>query len=395
MEETTMTTVINPSNSVGSTHIVRPEPVNLNGCVTALLEPYIDIAKRVWYSPVGDCVLVKNGSFELWSNGTSVPPDHWVNDGLLSVRQSGITQVGTYSALLIGAATTNNLYFTTYNVGGYLGEVISFGCWVYSSDSNCAAITLDDGANSVTARHQVADTWEFITVSMRIADNANFIQLRLYPDERLGWSPAVFDGAMIAKGTEFLDFNKQFRTGSNNGTIYGNPQKVGRGLYFDGVDDYLECGDLGFANETFTVGAWWNQTSSVSTVAPPVSILKYDRPSTGASFAPCTNSILRICYGRSNGNYMNFTITQAYNFNEWYHTMVTYDGTTLKTYFNGKEKDSRNATIPKSVHSYIARWTTYSSHYFHGSVDDVKICNGAKSGDEVLAEYNLAKERYT
>ena len=55
--------------------------------------------------------------------------------------------------------------------------------------------------------------------------------------------------------------------GNNDGTIMGDPEmvegKIGDALKFDGIDDYVDCGNdgsLDFGRKELTVAAWFKTT---------------------------------------------------------------------------------------------------------------------------------------
>jgi hypothetical protein len=159
--------------------------------------------------------------------------------------------------------------------------------------------------------------------------------------------------------------------------------RVNRAEVFNGIDDYVACGDPGFTDNSFTLGAWWNHTANTSRWAAVVSTLKHASPSAGIQFAPDSEYRFSITHGVSGTSDTYFQINQSYDFNQWYHTMLTYDGTTLKTYFNSQEIDSRNiAAIPKSIKSRIGRWSENDGYYFNGSIADVWIHNRALTESE-------------
>jgi hypothetical protein len=155
-----------------------------------------------------------------------------------------------------------------------------------------------------------------------------------------------------------------------------------RAMTFNGAGDYVECGDLGFPDNSFTVAAWWNQSVFVSYWNAIVSTLDWQSSSAGIGFAPDTLQHLRITYGRTGLVYHYFKVAQDYDLNQWYHTMLTYDGTTIKTYFNNQEIDSRDLAIPKGSGSRIGRWADHDSAYFTGSINDVWIHNRALTESE-------------
>ena len=84
--------------------------------------------------------------------------------------------------------------------------------------------------------------------------------------------------------------------------------------------------------------------------------------------------------------------TQTLSNNTWYHYVGTYDGTNARVYINGAlvgtSANSSGALSASGVDVNIGRNGAYSSDYFTGTVDEVRISNVAYSADWIKTEYN-------
>jgi hypothetical protein len=77
------------------------------------------------------------------------------------------------------------------------------------------------------------------------------------------------------------------------------------------------------------------------------------------------------------------------NFNQWYHTVITYDGTTVKSYLNGVYIGSKNATLNTSTTSNIkVGCRNNTSAYFLGKIDDIGVWNSTLTQQEITNLYN-------
>ena len=77
------------------------------------------------------------------------------------------------------------------------------------------------------------------------------------------------------------------------------------------------------------------------------------------------------------------------NFNQWYHTVITYDGTTVKSYLNGVYIGSKIVTLNTSTTSNIKVGSrNNTSAYFLGKIDDIGVWNRALTEQEITNLYN-------
>ncbi|MFZ2189783.1 MAG: LamG-like jellyroll fold domain-containing protein [Candidatus Magasanikiibacteriota bacterium] len=79
--------------------------------------------------------------------------------------------------------------------------------------------------------------------------------------------------------------------------------------------------------------------------------------------------------------------------NNWYHIASTYDGTNFKMFVNGSlvATSTGSATIDSNTNPL--RIGGYSSNYFKGSLDDVRVYNRALSVKEVTQLFSLGKAK--
>lgn len=138
--------------------------------------------------------------------------------------------------------------------------------------------------------------------------------------------------------------------GSNDGTFVSTPYFNREGLNFDGVDDYIDCGNNASLNvDAITVSAWVKHTTAeawVTIVArgaggveQPFGLLS------GA--AAQYYSVVRTSGGASS-TYWGFTPSA----NTWYHIVFSYDSVNgMETYVNGVPKNTAaaNGTIDYSA----------------------------------------------
>jgi hypothetical protein len=151
-------------------------------------------------------------------------------------------------------------------------------------------------------------------------------------------------------GTTVID-----QEGNYDGLIVNNTArvagKIGNGIYFDGVDDYLYIGDVNEmdAPTTFTVGMWFNRTTDNSGTANDTGHLVNNILLAQSSTAE--NDNLEI---GTEGSKLEFyvdtagtdligadggTVDVGLANNEWHHLVVSLDyrsGAEFKAYFDGE-----------------------------------------------------------
>ncbi|MFW0862566.1 MAG: DUF2341 domain-containing protein [Candidatus Komeilibacteria bacterium] len=186
----------------------------------------------------------------------------------------------------------------------------------------------------------------------------------------------------------------------NTGTVTGTTVVVGKygnGRSFNGtVSDYITIADNSIIKPTdaITVEAWFNTTNKSAT-----SRIISKTESSGYQLSLNENS---AC----GSDYLCFLIyvdgdtyrpavwpVSNLNNNQWYHAVGTYDGNDIKLYVDGDLKDVytkagtiKTSTVPLCIGSEAGASCALGS-YFPGKIDDVKIYNVARTGEQIMRDY--------
>jgi hypothetical protein len=189
-------------------------------------------------------------------------------------------------------------------------------------------------------------------------------------------------------------------SGNNNaGTLVGGPQwqpaggKTGGAMAFDGVDDYIECGNDPSVNVTkaVSVSAWIKLTgpakdqkiaSNQDDVCGGYKIAVYDNKTEfeirDSGNAPTTNRFV------DGGTTLEPGV--------WYHVVGTYNqGGSIKTYVNAKldrEQPASDILAPSAGVLKIGREPFKDLYWFNGLMDDLRIYNYPLSQAEITALYS-------
>jgi len=188
----------------------------------------------------------------------------------------------------------------------------------------------------------------------------------------------------------------------NNGTIYGakwTKGKYGSALQFDGVDDYVDCGNVLNIDLPITMSVF----CYIDSLDAPAFIFGSDDVSTyyGWMFYISTTGKVVLLYGDGGGAASNYrrafltgegTVTTG----TWYHIVGIIRGPTdMAVYVNGSEVsgtysgsggDMAHSSDPARIGARTA-----SGDYFHGLIDEVRIYNRALSAEEIRYHYNRGR----
>ncbi len=216
------------------------------------------------------------------------------------------------------------------------------------------------------------DVWCFTTIPVFGLDDPNL----------LGWWK--FD---MGYGIRAWDWSGH----ENHGTRVGDPPWVGGktgdandfALEFDGIDDYVDCGDVGTSGPV-TIAAWvkWTGSGNQAIVSKVTGTSQKDYD------ISVDNGVLELWYESGTGDQWVYS-TQPIPTDEWTHIAIAFD--TLysgRMYINAALDQSWDTTGnnrgPSTQPVNIGRRAgTYNSNYFSGTIDDVRIYDYALSGEEI------------
>lgn len=216
---------------------------------------------------------------------------------------------------------------------------------------------------------------------------SNWLQSRILPNLITWWR---------------LDGNPDDAAGSNHGNVYGGtwgPGWIKGALNFDGSDDYFETSDDSLINFTM------NDSFSISLWTLPVE--------SGCLLSKMKAENYDTCFGY---NLLWFDSDQALTFvleasrwysmaiytpngsvpaGSWNHIVIVYDNRDVSIFINGQQKatdyfrlDSGDTYPDKNLALGVKSYRSYMTHYFTGSIDDVRIFNKALSQSEIELLYS-------
>jgi hypothetical protein len=185
-------------------------------------------------------------------------------------------------------------------------------------------------------------------------------------------------------------------TPSNDAALYGSPSWVegihDRALNLHGSSDYAQAPDdycLDIQN-ALTIALWVRpeQLSTQDMVKKAVkdSVDGYEITLATGSGSPSPNKVFFRLNDATSGNTYRVASTTDYPIdgNTWIHVAATYDGTTMRIYYNGfLENSIAGPTAILTNDEPLRVGQSDASRFFKGTMDDVRVYNRALSDEEI------------
>jgi hypothetical protein len=172
----------------------------------------------------------------------------------------------------------------------------------------------------------------------------------------------------------------------NNGTVRGArwiSGKIDGALQFDGVDDYVNCGNSASLNITgqVTLAAWVKTNDSGNSQYNPY-VSKSDH---SYALQQKDNNNLEFCIYDGYWYWVWYPVDSSFN-GIWHHLAGTYDGRNLKLYIDGQlvATSDHAGSIASTAYSVeIGRNSELNDRLYSGVIDDVRIYNRVLSQTEI------------
>jgi hypothetical protein len=182
----------------------------------------------------------------------------------------------------------------------------------------------------------------------------------------------------------------------NDGTIYGatfttdRKGKANSAMSFDGVNDYINCGNGASLNITdkITISAW------VKPVGPHedgYGGIWHDGAGSTRNRILLANDGALLAQYIIGGVYASCqTSSGVIPLNTWKQVIFTYNGSEIAFFVDGVKKSSTlaNGGISPSSGNRQIGWGHGETYHFNGLIDDVRIYNRALSETEIKTLYN-------
>lgn len=252
------------------------------------------------------------------------------------------------------------------------------------------------GMSSITSSANIAKSQAFLNSMNNTLLLGRVSQWKL---DQIGAGPYTTPDAWGTNTCTLMDVDNAC---SFTGTLKC-PQPVTSGcpsgncLSFDGVNDYINCGNQSGYNlnsTDHTITAWFK--TSGTTTSYVISRFAGGSPGSGYVIYLSTTGKVTFEERADGGNSISYTTTPSFNDNVWHLVsfVVTLSPKMAEFYVDGRylnEDDYAGNLINYNTTLYIGN--SISSYYLNGSIDDVRIYNQAISTSEIQHDYFLGINR--
>jgi hypothetical protein len=157
--------------------------------------------------------LLKNGSFEKWSSGSSEHPDFF-SGGYQVSREEEEVKTGQCSVRISG--DNYNFFQDITDFEDLKGRTLTCFVWMRTDVPNKFRVQIYDGTNSsYSPRHQGRGNWQMLQCNHEVSTSADFLRIRVIQAAETGKLDDVVyaDGALLVRGS--WDSFYQFRVSKN------------------------------------------------------------------------------------------------------------------------------------------------------------------------------------
>jgi len=199
-------------------------------------------------------------------------------------------------------------------------------------------------------------------------------------------------------GDTWFDLSGNGNNGTLNGAGYDNGS-LGS-LSFDETDDNVNCGDNDIfkISSTLTLEAWFR----ISTYVNWSGIIGKSNTVKGVYVMHLSASAQRVRFSYNSVSPWTVNIIDGnttLNTNQWYHSVITYDGTNVNFYINGSLDKTQNiGSITFDTGSgfpvTLGQDPPGTNEFFNGRIAKASIYNRALTASEISQNYLATKSRY-
>lgn len=187
---------------------------------------------------------------------------------------------------------------------------------------------------------------------------------------------------------------------NNNGTLTSGPTYTsanGGSIVFDGVNDYVACGNLGTWYPRGTVSFWMYSTAVENYRNPFTS--HFEGSNVGIRFEQNSAGNFGFICGNDGGTYTGCTLVPSgLQPNTWYYVTGIWDTSrnTMTGYINGVYANQVSCTTWATQMPSITIGNGFSnSRYFAGRIAGLQIYNRNLSAEEVQQNFNAQSSRFS
>ncbi|MBL7932894.1 MAG: choice-of-anchor D domain-containing protein, partial [Bacteroidia bacterium] len=362
-----------------------------------------------WTRPLSQCEIQAYASCEISGTLTGLEANYHFNQGIASGVNSTVTTLtdassNAHDLLLYGmtlsgptsnwvtpGAVTSGSACSTYSAPeiAVVGGTTSLGSGdvlpSVGKDTDYGNISTSGNiVHTFTIQNSGNGSLSVSSITMSGADASSYLVGPLIPSSPIAAGNfAVFNVtfAPSSSGTKtaMVNINNSdcdealftyMLTGSGAG---------GQSFVFDGVDDYITCGNI--LTASYTKEAW----IKIGTSTNGNNFISTGTGVTGSAFWAPGIYGYKLSAGHD-GLWNQVQDATALSTNTWYHVAVTYDApsTTMSLYKNGVLVASSNTVQPYTGSTPLQLGAYDGTYVVNGSMDEVRVWNRALCASEIV-----------
>jgi hypothetical protein len=303
------------------------------------------------YGPGGLLVVGNTYTFSFWVKLISGPSFNldWNN-------QNGSGDVSSWTADQSYAVTTTWQKYTQ--------------TFTYNISKNFLYIAGSYAANT-----------QYVLTEMQLEDGTTAGPFSSFPVTAAGWS--IPNNGLLSSGSFSLTNGTYFNAG-NNGNIF-----------FDGIDDYVNCGTPLTFTDSFTLNLWFKTTN---TDAIRVITGMYNGSGADWWIGLLTNNTFNFSFGSPSKS--DISSSMVVNDGSWRYASCVYNKSSNSIFlYVDAALQSSSSLIPSTVtqpggNLTIGRFGDLSAFYWPGSIGDYNLYNRALSASEIENLYTADLPTY-
>ncbi|RLG14059.1 MAG: hypothetical protein DRN66_02990, partial [Candidatus Nanohalarchaeota archaeon] len=301
---------------------------------------------------------------------------------------------------------SNHQSFETINMKTKTTIILIFLC-ILIIGLVFATPSLDYSAPTLSDNIYISTNWTEVnlTINEESLDtfifNWNTTNYTFYDDSLVLAMNFNNNSAIGENSTHFVDISSSGNNGSCSGDSCPNWTSSGRfggGLQFDGVDDYVDCGnDESLKSQNLTVEFWFKSNGWQDQYGSIIS------RGIGEGWSDSSNEAWNIfnhytsgfiAFDIGNGtDYQDVEINPRPSENVWHHYVFTVDEDHLIVYLDGVQKDVDDRTLIINSADLSVN-IMKGANGNNGSIDSVRIYNRALSATEARMHYQSEFSKY-
>ncbi|MBD3345093.1 MAG: hypothetical protein GF401_08540 [Chitinivibrionales bacterium] len=319
---------------------------------------------------------------------------------IVAASDSPFREVADYAVLTISDENVPDLNYTLTVTDSSIEGLVS---GIPVGEDKLFTIAVYDSYENLQYRGEsradiIADSTIFIAITLRRVSGSAYIYGVI---EEI---PSVSPSSELVAHWRFNEANgmRAYDNSGNDhtGEIHGAQWEqgiAGSALLFDGTDDYVEIADKisDFHLTTYSIEAWIkpSELPLENGCAYCADMFIYSTIHTSAGMGNC---LLfrdgRLMASQNTGGWCWKTTTVPVMDGKWHHVASTFDGSTLRLYFDGEIVEYWTCSSAISydqtpVSIGASPWQSISKGYFHGLIDEVAVWNVALDSLTVLNHY--------